>query len=270
MALSIWTERSGYRFNTIQERTIINQDLPVSYTNGFQDSTNLTFTVISGRLPNGLRIVEDKITGTAAEVPRSTDYEFVVRAKYGEQIADRTFFLTVEGADVPIWQTAAGSLAVLNTDQYYVLDSTYIDFQLVATDFDTSAGQSLKYFKKLGELPPGLILTETGRIVGWIQPALGIPETAGNGAYDTTIYDDVAYDFGYQPESGYDSFINYTPNKINRYYEFIVVVTDGDTSVERTFIRCLHRNRTRSYYLRIRKCKSKDYRKSIYYIKYRK
>ena len=235
MALSIWTERSGYRFNTIQERTIINQDLPVSYANGFQDSTNLTFTVISGRLPNGLRIVEDKITGTAAEVPRSTDYEFVVRAKYGEQIADRTFFLTVEGADVPIWQTAAGSLAVLNTDQYYVLDSTYIDFQLVATDFDTSAGQSLKYFKKLGELPPGLILTETGRIVGWIQPALGIPETAGNGAYDTTIYDDVAYDFGYQPESGYDSFINYTPNKINRYYEFIVVVTDGDTSVERTF-----------------------------------
>jgi len=125
MALSIWTERSGYRFATIQERTIINQALPVSYTGGFQDSTNLTFTVISGRLPNGLRIVEDKITGTAAEVPRSTDHEFVVRAKYGDQIADRTFFLTVEGADIPAWQTAAGSLAVLNADQYYVLTSTF-------------------------------------------------------------------------------------------------------------------------------------------------
>ena len=65
MALSIWTERSGYRFNTIQERTIINQPLPVSYTgelqdSTFQDSTDLTFTVISGRLPNGLELLKIK------------------------------------------------------------------------------------------------------------------------------------------------------------------------------------------------------------------
>ena len=246
MALTIWTERSGYRFSTIQERTIIDQSLPVYYSNGFADSTNLTFSVISGTLPPGLRIVEDRIKGSAFEVPRTTDFRFVVRAQYGEQLADRTFFWTVEGSDIPTWQTPAGSVAIQNDGQYYVLDNSYIDFQLEAIDFDTAAGQTLKFFKTAGQLPPGLILTESGRIVGWIQPALGIPETAGNGSWDTTLYDAIAYDFGSRSSNGYDSFIfdsvifdyaqpTLSPKKLNRYYEFTVIVTDGDTEVARTF-----------------------------------
>lgn len=246
MALTVWTERSGYRFSTIQERTIIDQSLPVYYANGFADSTNLSFNVISGTLPPGLRLVEDHIKGSAFEVPRTTDFRFVIRAQYGDLIADRTFFMTVEGSDVPTWQTPAGSMAIKNEGQYYVLDSTYIDFQLDVIDYDTAAGQTLKFFKSAGQLPPGLILTESGRIVGWIQPALGIPETAGNGSWDTTLYDAVAYDFGSRSSNGYDSYIfdsvifdyaqpTLTPKKLNRYYEFTVIVTDGDTEVSRTF-----------------------------------
>lgn len=247
MALSVWTARSGYRFDTIQERTIQQIHLPVDYDeNVITDSTNLSFTVISGSLPNGLRIVEDRIEGTALEVPRPTDYRFVIRAQYGTEISDRTFFLKVEGADVPQWQTAAGSLDIYNEGQYYVLDNSYIDFQLEAIDFDTSAGQTLKYFKTAGELPPGLVLTEDGRIAGWIQPALAIPEEAGNGFYATSTYDTVAFDFGYRPSNGYDSYIfdlmtfdysipSLAPKKLNRYYEFQVTVTDGDTNVNRVF-----------------------------------
>lgn len=242
MALNVWTEQSGYRFNTVQERSIVNISLPVS------TSTGITFSVISGKLPPGLRIVEDTIQGTPLEVPRSTDFEFVIRASNGTQIADRTFFCIVEGADQPVWQTPAGSLPVGPNNVYYILDSSYIDFQLQAIDTDTAAGQSLKYFiaSKEGTLPPGLVLTDSGRIVGWIQPALIIPETAGNGYFDTAVYDAVAFDFGYKSSNGYDSYIydnttfdlstpSLTPKKLNRNYEFIVTITDGDTEVKRKF-----------------------------------
>ena len=240
MPLSVWTERSGYSFGTIQERTSINQLLPVVGT--------ATYSVISGKLPPGLRIVDDTIIGSAFEVPRSTEFKFVVRASYNNEISDRTFALTVEGADQPVWQTAAGSLPVGPNNVYYILDSSYIDFQLLATDPDTAAGQRLKYFiaSKEGTLPPGLVLTDSGRIVGWVQPALVIPETAGNGFFDTTVYDAVAFDFGYRSSNGYDSYIydtaifdystpSLSPKKLNRNYEFIVTITDGDTEVKRKF-----------------------------------
>lgn len=248
MALNIWTQRSGYEFSSTSEGSDLVQQLPVSYTALGVTANDVTFAVISGRVPPGLRLSGDYLIGTPFEVPRTTVFEFVIRASYNGQIADRTFFWTVEGADEPIWVTPAGSLAIGANDQYYVLDSSYIDFQLVATDFDTAAGQSLKYFipKDGGALPPGLILTEDGRIVGWIQPALAIPESAGTGAYDTAVFDDIAYDFGYRSTNGYDTYVydttiyDYaetalTPKKLNRYYEFKVTVTDGDTSSTRQF-----------------------------------
>lgn len=248
MTLSIWTKRSGYRFPTIQERTVVDQILPVTYENNFDDSSNVNFSVISGKLPPGLRIVDDKIVGTAFEVPRSTDFEFVVRADYGDRLDDRTFFLKIEGPDEPRWVTPPGTLPVGANNRYYILENSYIDFRLVATDFDTAAGQKLEFFmgRDSGQLPPGLRLTDDGRIVGWIQPLLEIPVSLRNGAYDMTFYDQVAYDFGRRSTNGYDSFVydslNYDfalpevyPKKLNRYYEFIVSVTDGDTVTSRKF-----------------------------------
>lgn len=242
MALDVWTERSRYRFNTVQERETVNVSLPVSFSNG------ITFSVISGKLPSGLRIVGSTIQGTPFEVPRTTDFEFVIRATNGTEISDRTFFWTVEGADQPQWQTTEGLLPVGPNNVYYILDSSYIDFQLLAVDTDTASGQTLKYFiaSKEGSLPPGLVLTDSGRIVGWIQPALVIPETAGNGSFDNTVYDAVAFDFGYRSTNGYDSYvydtstfdystISLSPKKLNRNYEFVVTITDGDTEVKRKF-----------------------------------
>lgn len=248
MALTIWTEKSGYSFGTIAERSIVNQPLPVSYSETFDDSSLVTFQVISGQLPPGLRIDHDTIVGTPFEVPRTTEFKFVIRASYNGQIADRTFKFIVEGADIPTWLTAEGGLAIGSNDAYYILDSSYVDFQLEAIDNDTAAGQTLKYFiaSGNGELPPGLVLTDSGRIVGWIQPALAIGLTDGNGFYDTTLFDNVAFDFGYRSTNGYDSYIydqslfdfsapSQSPKKLNRNYEFIVTITDGDTEVRRKF-----------------------------------
>lgn len=246
--LQIWTQKSGYSFGTIQERSIVNQQLPVSYADLFNDSTNVSFSVISGQLPPGLRIEEDRLVGTPFEVPRSTLFRFVIRAQYGTDFADRTFSITVAGEDAPEWQTPAGPLPVGTNDAYYILDSSYIDFQLVARDYDTAAGQTLRYFiaSGNGELPPGLVLTASGRIVGWVQPTLAIPETAGNGYYDMAVFDEVAYDFGYRPSNGFDTYIydnkfydfsaaSSSPRKLNRNYEFVVTITDGDTAVNRKF-----------------------------------
>jgi hypothetical protein len=247
--LNIWTVNSGYNFGTIEERTNVNLSLPVSYLNNFGDSTNLSFTVITGSLPPGLRIEGDKIIGSAFEVPRNTEFRFVIRASYNGEIADRTFNMTISGADAPEWATNPGLLPVGSNNLFFILDSSYIEFQLDAVDFDTAAGQELKYFIPSGggELPPGLILTTDGRIVGFVQPVLAPPLTEGDGSYDNGLFDKVAFDYGVRSSNGFDSFVfdsvfNFdfstpgaAPKKLNRNFEFTVIVTDGDTSSSRKF-----------------------------------
>lgn len=246
MPLEIWNKPSGYSLATVEENTIINLTLPLNYPNGFEDSSDLKFSIISGQLPKGIRLTTNKITGSAFEVPRTTEFKFVIRAKLGAQISDRTFSITVTGSDDPEWITAAGALELANANQFYVLDSSFIDFQLIAEDTDTAAGQILTYSLIDGELPPGLILTSEGRILGFIEPALTIPQVEGGGSYGTTIYDYIGYDFGERSSNGYDSFLfestrfdyalpGITPKKINRYFEFVVMVTDGDSEFKRRF-----------------------------------
>ena len=248
MPLEIWTEQSNYSFGTIVERTALDFQLPVSYQDNFDDSTGLTFSVISGQLPPGLRIDADHIKGTPFEVPRETEFKFCIRAKLGTAFADRTYKITITGEDAPTWQTNQGLLPIGPNDAYYILDSSFVDFQMAAIDFDTTAGQSLKYFISSGdgELPPGLILTKTGRITGFIQPLLIVTSNDGSGTFDTGLYDGVAYDFGQRSTNGYDSYVydsifyDYSspttlPKKLNRNYEFIVSVTDGDSVAKRKF-----------------------------------
>ena len=248
MPLEIWTEQSNYSFGTIVERTALDFQLPVSYQDNFDDSTGISFSVISGQLPPGLRIDADHIKGTPFEVPRETEFKFCIRAKLGTAFADRTYKITITGEDAPTWQTNAGLLPIGPNDAYYILDSSFVDFQMAAIDFDTTAGQSLKYFISSGdgELPPGLILTKTGRITGFIQPLLIVTSNDGSGTFDTGLYDGVAYDFGQRSTNGYDSYVydsifyDYSspttlPKKLNRNYEFIVSVTDGDTVAKRKF-----------------------------------
>lgn len=242
MALTVWTKPSGYSFGVFQEREQINQLLPVS------NDTGVVYAVISGTLPAGLRIQGNAIIGTPYDVARTTEFSFCIRASKNGLISDRTFKMTVEGPDAPTWITPAGDLDIGLYHQYFVMDSTYVNYQLEAIDFDTATGQRLTYFiaSDDGELPPGLILTEDGRLVGFVQPVLSIKPEDGNGTYDNTYYDTVAYDFAYRPTNGYDSYIfdsvffDYfiptdQPKKLNRNYQFTVSVSDGDTVSKRTF-----------------------------------
>jgi hypothetical protein len=243
MTFTVWTQPSGYSLGLLQERQTVRIPLPIVEANFY-----VRFELISGKLPKGLRLAENFIVGTPFEVSRTTEFKFVIRATDGNSISDRTFSITVEGADEPKWLTPAGPLPVGTNDAYYVIDSSFIDFNLSAIDTDTSAGQQLTYFIATdeGELPPGLILLPSGRITGFIQPLLSLEKNTDQGFYDSGLFDSVAYDFGYRSTNGYDTYVfdlvtydfsveTRKPRKLNRNYEFIATITDGDTVTKRKF-----------------------------------
>lgn len=244
MPLSVWTQPSGYSLGIYNERQIVNIPLPTLSLL----SELITYKVISGKLPQGLRINGSSIVGTPFEVSRTTNYNFVIRASSSTEISDRTFNITIEGSDEPNWLTPAGRLPVGRNNAYYIIDSSFIDFNLVASDTDTATGQKLNFFiaSDEGELPPGLILLPSGRITGFIQPLLAVPQNEDEGFYDSGLYDNVAYDFGYRSSNGYDTYVfdlvtydfsvgTKKPRKLNRNYEFIATITDGDTVTKRRF-----------------------------------
>lgn len=243
MALS-WTLPNGSSLGIKEEQKTTSIALPIANT----DLQNTTVEVISGSLPPGLRVDGISIIGTPSEVPRVTEFKFVLRAKYNTEFADRTFTITVFGEDAPEWQTAEGDLPVGNNDSFYIIDSSPIDFQLIATDTDTQSGQQLEYFIASGDgqLPPGIQLTTDGRIVGIVEPVLALDRLAAQGNYDDNAYGEYPFDFGVRPANGYDSFYydiafydlsipTKSPKKLNRNYEFIVSVSDGDTIEKRKF-----------------------------------
>jgi hypothetical protein len=92
-----WTVPTNYDLGTIQEREAVDIALPLGSTDG------VTSTVISGELPAGLRIEENRIVGRLLEVSRDTLSNFVIRASTTEGVSDRTFNMIIQGPDSPNW-----------------------------------------------------------------------------------------------------------------------------------------------------------------------
>ena len=242
MALPRWNVLNNTDLGTYSERDNVSISLPLATTDG------VTTSVISGRLPAGLRLENNQILGTPFEVVRNTQSTFVIRANTDQGILDRTFIITIEGPDNPQWITPEGRLPVGPNEVYFILDSSIIDFQILATDNDLPAGDILEYFIKdgNGELPPGITLTSEGRLTGVVDPLLALDINSEDGGYDTGAFASYPFDFGIPSGSGNDTFYYDTtgydysvptqlPKKLNRLHEFIVTVSDKVTSVDRRF-----------------------------------
>jgi len=241
---SLWSRSSGVTLATLQERQTTTLTLPLG-------EPSAIVSHISGELPAGMRLESNQIVGTPFQVARETTYTFVLRATYNGSVNDRTYKIIVQGADEPTWTTPGDLLPVGIAGQYFILDSAPIDFQLEAIDYDTSAGQTLEYFigSRAGELPPGIQLTTDGRLIGIVDPILAIEKAQAAGFYDDAPYDyqlKSGYDWSVRSNNGFDSYFYDTttydlsiptrsPKKLNRYYQFTVSVSDGDTVTDRTF-----------------------------------
>lgn len=221
---SLWAEKSGINLATINEGMLATIALPVVDPGSVK--------LISGKLPPGLEVTPSfKISGTPEEVPAETEFRFVLRAQKNNVKEDRTFSITVLGADAPSWVTPSGLLPVGYKQTLFVLDGSLVNYQLEVVDPDTRAGQKLSYFipNNGGTLPPGLSLSEDGRITGVVDPILALEQDAGRGRYDENRFDKYPYDFGIDDP---DSLI---PNKLNQFYQFEVAASDGDTVITRVF-----------------------------------
>ena len=192
MATPVWTTTAG-KIASIDEEVAYSVQLEANTS----DSTAVTYSIISGSLPSGIKLTSTGLlTGTPAEVYKRTRYTFVVRATAGSQITDRTFYLDVEGADAPVFSTNEGALtgsgqlvrplnpvytaddATITADNgsiladitgnVLVIDGSRIDFQISATDTDTRAGQTLQYEIVSGALPPGVTMSTSGAISGTV------------------------------------------------------------------------------------------------------
>ena len=225
------------------ERISVNIPLQAS------SSSTITYSLLAGSLPRGLRLDGNTIKGSPTEVNKFTTSKFVVRGNDGEDIADRTFSLSVDGSDIPQWITARGFLNVGPAKAYFVLDNSFVDYQLEAEDTDTVIGDVLEYYLTPmgGEMPPGLTLTRDGRITGFTDPIFSIAYgNITNGAYDTGGFDVAPLDLVGSDPNGYDSYLydlqdfdysepSQVPRRLSRAYSFVVTVTDGKNQVNRLF-----------------------------------
>jgi len=243
MALA-WSTAAG-SLGIITERITV--DIPLTVTT--TTSHSITYTLISGNLPRGLRLYNNRIVGSPVEVIRFTTSRFVIRATDTVDVEDRTFSLSVDGSDVPQWLTQDGFLNVGPQEAYYVLDNAYVDFQLDVYDPDVIAGDILSFYlvPTGGQLPPGLSLTKDGRIFGFTDPIFSVEYNYfTSGSYDTFPYDNIPLDFVDAKGNGYDSFyyddttydfslVSRVPRHLSRIYTFAVAVTDGANTVTRAF-----------------------------------
>ena len=238
----LWNVATGTRLRTIIERSSVNILLPVA--NGIDADIEL----ISGSIPTGTRLENNRIVGTAYEVAYDKTFTAVFRAITDEEFQDCTIEFVVTGPDSPTWQTNEGLLAVGSNNALFILDNEIIDYQLVATDTDLSAGDELSYFIADGDgiLPPGITLSEDGRLQGTTEPLLSLDKRYTSGGYDSAPFAGLPMDYAVLSSNGYGSFyydtVDFDYNeptanlrKLNRYYPFAVTVTDGENFVRREF-----------------------------------
>ena len=165
-----WITSSG-SLGLLTER--VGVDIPLTATSTVG---NITFTLLAGNLPRGLRLVGSSIKGSPVEVKIFTESKFVIRASDGVDLEDRTFSISVDGSDEPIWLTAEGFLNVGPAEAYFVLDNAQVNFQLDVSDTDQTAGGTLEFYlvPSGGLLPPGLSLSRDGVISGFTDPIFAL------------------------------------------------------------------------------------------------
>lgn len=227
MSAPVWVTPAGF-IGTVTEKVYVST--AISATGG-----TVTYKIINGQLPGGLRFSSTgTIVGTPYSVGQVISNQFVVRASNDDGVTDRTFTMDTSGPTEPNWLTPIGFLPIGVNSQYYTINKQFVDYQLSAEYDALPPGQILRYYLEDGDgqLPPGLELTETGRIVGQVTDRLKLNyKTASKGGYDEEYYDGYPYD--HVTVAG--TQLQNTALFIAKTYQFYVSVTDGVSINKRLF-----------------------------------
>lgn len=201
MAAPIWLTPAGV-LSSIPESVYYENQLD-SYN---QAGGSLTYRIISGNLPSGLTLSSTGlISGIPSAVTEISSYTFTIRVTNNEnKVADRSFSISVGGLIPPVISPESGSLGSY-------LDGQYIDIQITSTE---PVGNLIPVFSlATGSLPPGLTLTESGRLYGYITPATDVTDGVLSG-YDSAFFDQYPFN------------VDRSTN-VSRNYQFSVKVDDG-------------------------------------------
>jgi Putative Ig domain len=204
-----------------------------------QPAGNITYSLLSGSLPPGMNLNSSTgiINGTPLSVPDDVDSTFVIRAvNTSSGIIDGTFSIEVQGPSQPIWATSSGSLPAGLNGEYYTFNKEFVDYTVRAQTDVLTNGNTLKYFigDNDGGLPPGLTLTQSGRIYGFVNDLLTLDYGASaTGGYDSENYDGYPYDHAIYNSQGVLQQVK--PTSIDKIYQFYITVTDGIATSKRLF-----------------------------------
>ena len=233
MAQPVWVTPVG-TLGTIPEGIFYQVPL-LAYDPSDPEGNEVYYTLLAGQLPPGVQCTRTgmisgipqaiaSIQGVPLPVSRDITSTFAVRA-YTEKIvngrvvidrlADRTFSLTVTGQNPPVFVTPAGRVGT-----FY--DGTPIDsIQIEISEQDPADVTVITLID--GELPPGLSISTSGLITGYVIP---INAVTINGGFDRTSPNIIAFD-----QYPFDFVIN-SPNTN---YQFTLEVSDGKSSDLRTY-----------------------------------
>lgn len=167
MAAAIWLTPAG-NLGIIPELEFYELPLDAYDPSG----GDVTYSLVSGSMPNGLEVRNDgtimgipvngELQGVPSAVDRVVTSTFTIRVTNSQGlVTDRTFNLTVAGIDPPRQVPSAGQLGI------YV-DGDYVDIQLGVILSNPLLSASFSLIE--GELPPGLTLTNDGRLYGYLTP----------------------------------------------------------------------------------------------------
>ena len=229
MTAPVWVTPAGF-LGTLTER--VTTSVTVEAT-----GAGITYSLISGSLPVGFNLNTSTgvLLGTPVSVAINALSTFVIRATNADGLSDRTFSLMVSGPTNPIWAISSGPLPAGLNGEYYTINREYVDYTVRAETDILASGNSLKYYiaDNEGQLPPGLTLSLTGRITGYVDDDLALDQSVSvTGGYDDEFYDRYPYDHAIF-EQNVVEFVR--PVTINKIYQFYVTVTDGVASSRRLF-----------------------------------
>lgn len=185
--------------------------------------TNVTYNLLSGKLPTGLNIsTTGTIYGTTEPVLNKQTNKFVIRAKNSSTTIDRTFSIDVQGSNKPTWTTitivsttTTSTLTTSTIEGYiplgidsapYALNKQYIDFQLTAIATTAPDQTKINFFigDNDGKLPPDLTLSQNGKIQG-ILNYFSESDVNTNSNYTSTVYLSKVYDFSVTATDGVEN-----------------------------------------------------------------